>query len=63
MNNKKVNAIFVLSNKNVSGIGHSDLFNPKFSATYSKRKPVYNNKVKMDVRLFILFSRPFENYW
>lgn len=36
MNNKKVNIIFVPLNKSVSGIGHSDLFNPKFSVKNSK---------------------------
>lgn len=41
MINKKVNTIFVLSNKNVSGIGHSDLFNPKFSATRQKKNNLY----------------------
>lgn len=28
-----------------------------------QKQPVYNNKVKMYVRLFVLFWRLFENYW
>lgn len=56
MKNKKVNTIFVLSKKNVSGIGHSDLFNPKFLATHIRKEKKNNLYTTISENVMLGFS-------